>query len=128
PLTDRTIWKDPGIFQQLAGSLLFNQIYHISALQNIDGHSYAQLNNYGWINLNNLLIDTPIQPQQLNPQLEKNRAPVQTNNILLQHNLKSLPYSQFPQPSLISSLPAISYNAQLLPNLYSIQNYIPLKR
>ena len=128
PLTDRTIWKDPGSFQQPAGSLLFNQIYHISALQNIDGHSYAQLNNYGWINLNNLLIDTPLKPQQLNPQLEKNRAPMQTNNILLQRNLKSLPYSQFSQTSLISALPAISYNTQLLPNLDSIQNYIPLKR
>ena len=75
-----------------------------------------------------MLIDTPLTPQQLNPQLEKNRAPMQTNNILLQRNLKSSPYSQFSQTSLISDLPTISYNAQLLPNLDSIQNYIPLKR
>lgn len=128
PLTDRTVWKDPGKLQQKTGSLLFNKTYHISALQNIDGHSYAQLNNCGWINLNNLLIDTPLKLQQLNPQLEKTRTPMQTNNILLQRNLRPLPYSKSAQPNLISSLPAIIYTTQLLPNLNSIQDYIPLKQ
>ncbi|UQS83878.1 glycerophosphodiester phosphodiesterase [Bombilactobacillus thymidiniphilus] len=39
-----------------AGSLQKNYFYQVTALQNIDGQSWAQINHQGWIKVNNLLV------------------------------------------------------------------------
>ncbi|MCO6541418.1 MAG: cell surface protein [Lactobacillus sp.] len=125
-LVTRTLWDNPSANHNKIGTLLFNQVYHITALQNVNGQSYAQLNNFGWTNLNNLLINACPEPQQLTPQIEKKRAPAQ-NNISLQLNLRAW----LPQPKTkanpISLLPAVTYPQQILPNLDDIDHYFPLQ-
>ncbi len=101
---DRNLNQAPHSQSPVNGSLLPQACYQVTALQNIDGTNWAQINYHGWLPLNNLLVvPTPdnLPPNAIVPLAHQGDISIQ-NHLALQFQPPC-------QNAVISPLPALKY-------------------
>ncbi|UQS82484.1 glycerophosphodiester phosphodiesterase [Bombilactobacillus folatiphilus] len=125
--TNRNLRLDPNNFASQQGSLVPNQVYWITALQNVNGQNWAQINYRGWIQLQNLLVSHSSAHYYDNFEQYNNYAANTDKkadhlvDINEQITLKPSPVRLQIQTN-VSQLPAITYTCGIASNLNQLKN------